>query len=262
MNRTAINHGGRRRAFTLIELLVTIAIIAILASLLLSALAGTKASAKQASCLQNMRQLELACQMYAADNGGNLAANNMGFEGALFGPYSDARYWVSGTMLDPFEATNTAFITGGKLFPYASQCATYRCPADASLVNGFPGVRSYSMNSWVGSRLMDSEQTSFRTFVTEGDLSAAPTSSTWILIDESQVTLGDGCFEVTMNDSVPFLRFPADRHGNGYALDFAVGHCEVYQLRDPATLLAQKSKQPVLPSNIDWIKLTQVTTSR
>ncbi|HEY3855168.1 MAG TPA: type II secretion system protein [Verrucomicrobiae bacterium] len=262
MNRIAISYGGHRRAFTLIELLVTIAIIAILASLLLSAFAGAQASSKQASCLQNLRQLGLAYQMYAADNGGKLVPNNSGEIADNQGPFSNPLYWVWGTMKDPSEATNTAFITSGKLFPYATQSATYRCPADTSLSLGMPRVRSYSMNSWVGSRLMQSEQTQFRTFVTEGDLATAPTSSTWILIDESQFTLSDGCFVVTMNNSQPFVRFPADRHGTGYALNFADGHCEVYQFRDPTTFVALNTKKTVQPLNTDWIKLTQVTTSR
>jgi prepilin-type N-terminal cleavage/methylation domain-containing protein len=56
-----------RPAFTLIELLVVLAIIAILASLLLPVLAGSKERAKRANCKNNLRQLVIATHLYADD---------------------------------------------------------------------------------------------------------------------------------------------------------------------------------------------------
>ncbi len=54
-----------RRAFTLVELLVCIAVIALLVSLLLPALAGARESGRTGACMSNQRQLAIAWTMYA-----------------------------------------------------------------------------------------------------------------------------------------------------------------------------------------------------
>jgi prepilin-type N-terminal cleavage/methylation domain-containing protein len=60
----------RKSAFTLIELLVVIAVIAILAAMLFPVLSRAQETGRRISCMNSLRQLELANQIYVTDNHG------------------------------------------------------------------------------------------------------------------------------------------------------------------------------------------------
>ena len=120
----AREYARRRHAFTLIELLVVIAIIAILAALLFPVYTSAQARAKRTTCLNNLKQIDLAFDLYAGDNQDTLpAAPNTTFGGvatniwALFYKPLVMRY---------------AGLTGAP----SPQDKVFDCPADAYWYSG------------------------------------------------------------------------------------------------------------------------------
>src|SRR5262245_61886605 len=117
----------RQHAFTLIELLVVIAIIAILAAMLLPALAQAKEVARRAARTSNVKQLDLALQMYLDD-----------YEEKF--PTRRTRDWWPALLQDGYQAL-----------------AILKCPSDVPYPPsaGSPGStapdiapRSYIFNGW------------------------------------------------------------------------------------------------------------------
>jgi prepilin-type N-terminal cleavage/methylation domain-containing protein len=69
MKRFFRNKNMNRRGFTLIELLVVISIIALLSSIVLASLNSAREKARVSAFLQNIRQFQLALEVYKNDKG-------------------------------------------------------------------------------------------------------------------------------------------------------------------------------------------------
>lgn len=130
--------------FTLIELLFVIAIISLLAGMLLPALSGAKARAKRASCLSQIRQLQLGVQMYADDHEGLLPPRDYQ-AGAVWTDRLESYYGSRAILICPIDRmeTNSSYLLNGFVDYFAME--TFRGDWDAFFGNyktgGFSGMK-------------------------------------------------------------------------------------------------------------------------
>jgi len=207
--------------FTLIELLVVIAIIAILLAILMPALSRVKEQGKRAACLNNVKQMALAWNLYADDNddklvNGNTATGSANKDGTCW------CYWPgrNATLQQQIDG-----IKRGLLYPYCPNIRLYKCPtgirgevvtyAITDAMNGYDAIPG-AAGHVVKKRTQIRNPGQRAVFLDEGRLSPA---SWTVWYDQErwwdQITA---------------------RHGDGTNFSFADGHSDYWKWKDPRTI--------------------------
>lgn len=110
------------RAFTLVELLVVIGIIAVLISMLLPALRRARDEANRVYCRSQLRQITMACLMYANEHKGFLPGPY-----AIINPPAGTGNYINGVTTADQQPTQTGWLyTTGLL----KDPRVWLCPAD------------------------------------------------------------------------------------------------------------------------------------
>jgi prepilin-type N-terminal cleavage/methylation domain-containing protein/prepilin-type processing-associated H-X9-DG protein len=234
-----------RHGFTLIELLVVIAIIAILAAILLPILQKAKQSADNATCLNNLRQLELCWHLYIGDNNDFLVPNN---SIAIITAGTNAPTSNTGSIaswlpdVDARAEINPSNILNGLLYQYNSSVRIYHCPSDLSTLQTSDGQplnqlrwRSYnmsqSMNGWPDCPFPGYPQGFSSILPMWAQLRAVrdvPLTSAFVFIDENSDCIQDAQFgnPPAYENWDVWWDLPSSRHNQGANLSFADGHVE------------------------------------
>ena len=236
-NKTGLLGNRRRKAFTLIELLVVIAIIAILAAMLLPALSAAKKKAQGISCVNNLKQLAVAVNVYAADFQDAIVPNGT----------SGDPSWVLMDVRALPDATNAVFIIQGLLWPYVQSLKSYECPGDLLYVNGTTAerVRSYSMSCMMGNNEgIVGVHPGIKENLKLGSVRDPGPSDAFLFVGEQgganpstdYTSIDDGYFAVGYTSTGPlWWSVPESRHGNHGQFSYADGHAGIIKWMEPGT---------------------------
>jgi prepilin-type processing-associated H-X9-DG protein len=261
-------------AFVARDLVITLLMIALLILVALPSAANNRNGGAAARCVNNMRHLAIAWQLYASDNSERLVHNLHGGD-AIGGAGAD-RYapWASGwlTWSTETDNTNVLFLQEqryARLAPYLRVSENvHKCPSDVYLSasqrrRGWKErVRTAVMNASVGHVAFQSNpgpwNFDFKVALKMSDLATPGPGSTMVFLEEHPDSVNDPLFFPP--SSTGWIDVPSNLHAGGSSLTFGDGHVELHAWQGPtrsAPVSLMFRAPNVRPDDPDlrWVKL-------
>lgn len=204
------------------------------------------------ACVDHLRRLGLAWQMYAEDNGGHLV-NNYGVTDTMATINATTyRTWALNVLDWSTDRSNTnrLLIEKSRLFPYLGGDPTvFKCDADnyLSVAQRRAGwterVRSYSMNAFLGrtTSAANSQEVQgisayapeYRQFLLSSSIPNP--AETVVFLDEHPDSINDGLFLNDPSIATQWIDFPGSQHDGGAGISFADGSALIRRWSFPST---------------------------
>lgn len=188
-------------------------------------------------------------------------------------PGQNAPDWTGGDWTGGFPSQSYSNLIHSPLWRYTRRdIRAFACPDDPFTLNPNPRqgprLRSRSMNCYLGgSSGWFTPGSGWRVFRKHADIVAPKPASAWVLIDEREDSINDGCFAVDMTgypnlQQTRLIDFPADFYAQGAGISFADGHAQLKSWLDARTIVRMRIINTAFPNNADVHWLQERSTSK